>query len=31
MSRAMQVVIWAVILVIAALGYWAYLQLFPMG
>jgi hypothetical protein len=30
MERATQVIVWAVVLVIATLAYWAYLRAFPM-
>ncbi len=29
-ARLMQIAVWAAILVVAALAYWAYLQLAPM-
>ena len=30
MERATQIIVWAVVLVIATLAYWAYSQYFPM-
>jgi hypothetical protein len=30
MARITQIIIWAVILVLAALAYWTYLQLAPV-